>query len=223
MVLGRGRRPPAADDDDPEQSCVCFSYLYFLLNDLSHAGHLYIRSPTEWTSLRCLCILFRVVSTLQTIHFANFVFSGTRVHKPGIILLMRSFWFQVFFWRNFEVKQIFCHYCEPHDLCVSDWPNVFFLCKLWNSMDKFLEIGAAKNGFHENDVEHWLWIEIWSRMSNNNIRFRNHLLMDMALPLLEFFVLLQKRRNPNDTSRETILCGTIFVKKPNHSLILNHI
>ena len=47
MVMGRGRRPPAADDDDPEQSCVCFSYLYFLLNDLSHAGHLYIRSPTE--------------------------------------------------------------------------------------------------------------------------------------------------------------------------------
>ena len=131
--------------------------------------------------------------------------------------------FKFFFWRNFEVKQIFCHYCEPHDLCVSDWPNVFFLCKLWNSMDKLLEIGAAKNGFHENDVEHWLWIEIWSRMSNNNIRFRNHLLMDMALPLLEFFVLLQKRRNPNDISRETILCGTIFVKKPNHSLILNHI
>ena len=90
-------------------------------------------------------------------------------------------------------------------------------------MDKLLEIGAAKNGFHENDVEHWLWIEIWSRMSNNNIRFRNHLLMDMALPLLELFVLLQKRRNPNDISRETILCGTIFVKKPNHSLILNHV
>ena len=131
--------------------------------------------------------------------------------------------FKFFFWRNFEVKQIFCHYCEPHDLYVSDWLNVFFLCKLWNSMDKLLEIGAAKNGFHENDVEHWLWIEIWSRMSNNNIRFRNHLLMDMALPLLEFFVLLQKRRNPNDISRKTILCGTIFVKKPNHSLILNHI
>ena len=80
-------------------------------------------------------------------------------------------------------------------------------------MDKLLEIGAAKNGFHENDVEHWLWIEIWSRMSNNDIRFRNHLLMDMVLPLLEFFVLLQKRRNPNDISRETILCATIFIKK----------
>ena len=130
-------------------------------------------------------------------------------HYFDEVILISSF----FFWRNFEVKQIFCHYCEPHDLYVSDWPNVVFLCKLWNSMDKLLEIGAAKNGFHENDVEHWLWIEIWSRMSNNNIRFRNHLLMDMALPLLEFFVLLQKRRNPNDISRETILCATIFVKK----------
>ena len=98
--------------------------------------------------------------------------------------------FKFFFWRNFEVKQIFCHYCEPHDLCVSDWPNVFFLCKLWNSMDKLLEIGAAKNGFHENDVAHWVWIEIWSRKSNNKIR--NHLPMEQ--PLLGL-VLLQKNKS----------------------------
>ena len=41
VTVTGGSRP------DPEQICVCFSYLYFLLNDLSHAGHLYMRSPTE--------------------------------------------------------------------------------------------------------------------------------------------------------------------------------
>ena len=141
---GNGSRPPA---DDPEQSCVCFSYLYFLLNDLSHAGHLYMRSPTEWTSLRCLCILFRVVSTLQTIHLANFVFSGTTVHKPGIIddeVILRSNGRVVFdapqnqswsdqtkknFWRaeagvsfyfvwNFEVRIEFWHYTTNLELYV---------------------------------------------------------------------------------------------------------
>ena len=221
VTVTGGSRP------DPEQSCVCFSYLYFLLNDLSHAGHLYMRSPTEWTSLRCLCILFRVVSTLQTIHLANFVFPGTTVHKPGIIdevilrsrflgglffvkSISRNFFVKMIFLWNFEVKNIFgfvfwgqdrevrcycniniCHYyCEPHDLCVSDWPNVFLLYTLWNSMDKLLEIGAAKNGFHENDVAHWVWIEIWSRKSNNKIR--NHLPMEQ--PLLGL-VLLQKNKS----------------------------
>ena len=77
----------------PVQLWICFTYLYFLLKDLSQVGHLCIRSPTEWTSLRCLCILFRVVSTWQTIHFANWP-PGTTVHKSAIILrswTMRSF------------------------------------------------------------------------------------------------------------------------------------
>ena len=242
--MGRGRRPPAADDDDPEQSCVCFSYLYFLLNDLSHAGHLYIRSPTEWTSLRCLCILFRVVSTLQTIHLANFVFSGTTVHKPGIIdeVILRSrflggFFREINFTKFFRENDFFCeilrwkifldlffevrikvrcycnisichYYCEPHDLCVSDWPNVFLLYTLWNSMDKLLEIGAAKNGFHENDVAHWVWIEIWSRKSNNKIR--NHLPMEQ--PLLGL-VLLQKNKSKRYFQKqiEAQFCLLIFV------------
>lgn len=140
-------------------------------------------------------------------HFEVKIFGRSFFHEINFTKCFRE---NDFFLWNFEVKNIFgfvfwgqdkevrcycnisiCHYyCEPHDLCVSDWPNVFLLYTLWNSMDKLLEIGAAKNGFHENDVAHWVWIEIWSRKSNNKIR--NHLPMEQ--PLLGL-VLLQKNKS----------------------------